>query len=83
MSIPHIDSTATVTPVPTYDSLKRLASQTVAHHFCDQSIIETCLVPEFVHSIAGQLYTAPLLLAYKVGVKLGYMFLSKMFYNML
>jgi len=49
-----------------YDSLKRLASQVVAYHFCDLSIVSTCLVPDFVHSIAAQLYHTPLLVAYKV-----------------
>lgn len=52
--------------IPTYDSLRRLASQVVAFHFCDQGDIVTCQLPDFVHSIAAQMCAAPFLQAYKV-----------------
>lgn len=68
--LPRVDSmtfgSANVGALPTYDSLKRLASQVVAFHLCDQGSIDTCLVADFVHSIAAQLYNAPFLVAYKV-----------------
>ena len=40
-------------------SLKDLASKIVAYHFCQADNAPTCLVPEFVHSIAAQLSQAP------------------------
>ena len=40
-------------------SMKMLASQVVAYHFCQSDNSPTCLVPEFVHSIAAQLSQAP------------------------
>ena len=60
-------STGSTTSLASYDSMRRLASQVVAYHFCDQSIIDTCQVPEFIHSIAAQLTQSPFLAAYKVG----------------
>ena len=60
-------STGSTTSLASYDSMRRLASQVVAYHFCDQSIIDTCQVPEFIHSIAAQLTQSPFLSAYKVG----------------
>ena len=39
--------------------LKNLASKVVAYHFCQADNAPTCLVPEFVHSIAAQLSQAP------------------------
>lgn len=58
--------TSSTTSLASYDSMKRLASQVVAYHVCDQSIIETCQVPEFIHSIAAQLSQSPFLTAYRV-----------------
>ena len=39
--------------------LRHLASKVVAYHFCQADNAPTCLVPEFVHSIAAQLSQAP------------------------
>ena len=39
--------------------LKDLSSKVVAYHFCQADNAPTCLVPEFVHSIAAQLSQAP------------------------
>ena len=39
--------------------LRSLASKVVAYHFCQADNAPTCLVPEFVHSIAAQLSQAP------------------------
>ena len=39
--------------------LRNLASKVVAYHFCQADNAPTCLVPEFVHSIAAQLSQAP------------------------
>jgi len=44
--------------------LSRLASHLVAYHFCQADNATTCLVPEFVHSIAAQMSQAPQLSAY-------------------
>ena len=41
-----------------------LASQIVAYHFCQADNSPTCLVPEFVHSVAAQLSQAPQLTPY-------------------
>jgi hypothetical protein len=35
-------------------SNKVLSSQLVAYHFCQSDNAPTCLVPEFVHSVAAQ-----------------------------
>ncbi|XP_046977799.1 protein TANC2 isoform X3 [Vanessa cardui] len=42
-----------------------LASQVVAYHFCQADNNSTCLVGEFVHSLAAQLCQAPRLQAYR------------------
>ena len=46
------------------DSMRVLASQIVAYHFCQSDNSPTCLVPEFVHSVAAQLSQAPQLTPY-------------------
>ena len=45
-------------------SLKNLASQIVAYHFCQADNAPTCLVPEFVHSVAAQMSQSPQLTPY-------------------
>ena len=45
-------------------SMRRLASQVVAYHFCQSDNAPTCLVPEFVHSLAAQMSQAPQLTPY-------------------
>ncbi|KAJ8307276.1 hypothetical protein KUTeg_015360 [Tegillarca granosa] len=49
----------------TFESLRCLGSQVVAYHFCQADNNITCLVPEFVHSLAARLAQAPQLLAYR------------------
>ena len=44
--------------------LGRLASHVVAYHFCQADNSPTCLVPQFVHSVAAQMSQAPALAAY-------------------
>lgn len=39
--------------------------QVVSYHFCQADNCHTCLVPEFVHSMAAMLSTAPQLAAYQ------------------
>ena len=48
----------------TTSHLSRLASHLVSYHFCQADNAPTCLVPEFVHSIAAQMSQAPQLAAY-------------------
>ncbi|XP_065220330.1 protein TANC2 isoform X3 [Planococcus citri] len=47
------------------ERLKDLASRVVAYHFCQADNNSTCMVPDFVHSIAAQLCQAPVLSDYK------------------
>ncbi|KAI5091068.1 protein TANC2 isoform X2, partial [Silurus meridionalis] len=47
------------------ETLRRLASQVVAYHYCQADNAYTCLVPEFVHNIAALLCRAPQLQAYR------------------
>ncbi|XP_038645553.1 protein TANC1-like isoform X1 [Scyliorhinus canicula] len=47
------------------EALKRLAAQVVAYHYCQSDNTYTCLVPEFVHSIAALLCRAPQLAAFR------------------
>ena len=54
----------TVSSVKTVDSMKSLASQVVAYHFCQADNAPTCLVPEFIHSIAAQMSQSPHLTPY-------------------
>jgi len=49
---------------PREDSLRELSSQVVAYHFCQVDNAPTCLVPEFVHSVAAQMAQAPRFAAY-------------------
>lgn len=42
-----------------------LPMQVVSYHFCQADNCYTCLVPEFVHSMAAMLSTAPQLTAYQ------------------
>ncbi|XP_058987216.1 protein TANC2-like isoform X3 [Musca domestica] len=47
------------------DRLRSLASYVVGYHFCQADANLTCLVPDFVHSLAAQLCQAPQLAAYR------------------
>uniref|UniRef100_A0A0K8T6K2 RING-type domain-containing protein n=2 Tax=Lygus hesperus TaxID=30085 RepID=A0A0K8T6K2_LYGHE len=47
------------------DRIQHLSSHVVAYHFCQSDNNITCLVPDFIHSIAAQLCQAPQLAAYK------------------
>ncbi|XP_031661580.1 protein TANC1 isoform X1 [Oncorhynchus kisutch] len=47
------------------EAVKRLATKVVAYHYCQADNTYTCLVPEFVHSIAALLCRAPQLTAYR------------------
>ncbi len=46
------------------NSMRVLAGQIVAYHFCQADNSPTCLVPEFVHSLAAQMSQAPQLTPY-------------------
>uniref|UniRef100_A0A3B4ZD28 Protein TANC1-like n=1 Tax=Stegastes partitus TaxID=144197 RepID=A0A3B4ZD28_9TELE len=54
------DSTA-----PRKEAVRCLAAKVVAYHFCQADNTYTCLVPEFVHSVAALLARAPQLAAYR------------------
>ncbi|CAG2057215.1 unnamed protein product, partial [Timema podura] len=47
------------------ERIRHLASHVVAYHFCQADNNSTCLVPDFVHSLAAQLCQAPQLTAYR------------------
>ncbi|XP_054615123.1 protein TANC2 isoform X3 [Dunckerocampus dactyliophorus] len=47
------------------EALQRLAGQVVSYHFCQADNCHTCLVPEFVHTMAARLTEAPQLSAYR------------------
>ncbi|XP_055377214.1 protein TANC2 isoform X2 [Condylostylus longicornis] len=47
------------------DRIKTLASYVVAYHFCQVDNNVTCLVPDFIHSLAAQLCQAPQLIAFR------------------
>uniref|UniRef100_A0A8C3R141 Tetratricopeptide repeat, ankyrin repeat and coiled-coil containing 1 n=1 Tax=Cyanoderma ruficeps TaxID=181631 RepID=A0A8C3R141_9PASS len=47
------------------DSVRRLASKVVAYHYCQADNTYTCLVPEFVHSVAALLCRSHQLTAYR------------------
>ncbi|XP_048053751.1 protein TANC2 isoform X2 [Megalobrama amblycephala] len=47
------------------ETLRRLASQVVAYHYCQADNAYTCLVPEFVHNVAALLCRAPQMQAYR------------------
>ncbi|XP_006872106.1 PREDICTED: protein TANC1 [Chrysochloris asiatica] len=50
---------------PREDAVKYLASKVVAYHYCQADNTYTCLVPEFVHSIAALLCRSHQLTAYR------------------
>ncbi|NWS81408.1 TANC1 protein, partial [Toxostoma redivivum] len=50
---------------PAGDSVRRLASKVVAYHYCQADNTYTCLVPEFVHSVAALLCRSQQLAAYR------------------
>ena len=58
-------SLMSLAPSVTYESLKSLASHVVAYHICQADNNVTCMVAEFVYSLAAMLTTAPQLVAYK------------------
>uniref|UniRef100_A0AAQ5XTX7 Tetratricopeptide repeat, ankyrin repeat and coiled-coil containing 1a n=1 Tax=Amphiprion ocellaris TaxID=80972 RepID=A0AAQ5XTX7_AMPOC len=47
------------------EAVRCLAAKVVAYHFCQADNTYTCLVPEFVHSVAALLARAPQLAAYR------------------
>uniref|UniRef100_A0A3P8YW90 Tetratricopeptide repeat, ankyrin repeat and coiled-coil containing 1a n=1 Tax=Esox lucius TaxID=8010 RepID=A0A3P8YW90_ESOLU len=47
------------------EAVKHLASKVVSYHFCQADNTYTCLVPEFVHSMAALLSRAPKLSGYR------------------
>ncbi|KAF8790424.1 protein TANC2-like isoform X2 [Argiope bruennichi] len=47
------------------EMFERLASQVVGYHFCQMDCRETCLIPDFIHSLAAQLCQAPQLPEYR------------------
>ncbi|KFQ37815.1 Protein TANC1 [Mesitornis unicolor] len=47
------------------DPVRRLASRVVAYHYCQADNTYTCLVPEFVHSVAALLCRSQQLPAYR------------------
>ncbi|XP_067352202.1 protein TANC1-like isoform X1 [Channa argus] len=54
------DSTA-----PRKEAVRCIAAKVVAYHFCQADNTYTCLVPEFVHSVAALLARAPQLTPYR------------------
>lgn len=54
------------TPLPpAAETIQALATRVVAYHFCQADNSSTCLVADFVHSIAAQLCQAPQLVAFR------------------
>lgn len=47
------------------ERIKHMATNVVAYHFCQADNNNTCLVPDFIHSLAAQLCQAPQLAAYR------------------
>ncbi|KAK7913177.1 hypothetical protein WMY93_013388 [Mugilogobius chulae] len=47
------------------EAVRALAAKVVAYHFCQADNTYTCLVPEFVHSLAALLARAPQLSSYR------------------
>ncbi|XP_038123989.1 protein TANC1-like [Cyprinodon tularosa] len=47
------------------EAVKSLAAKVIAYHFCQADNTYTCLVPEFVHSVAALLARAPQLAPYR------------------
>ncbi|XP_058520499.1 protein TANC1 isoform X3 [Ochotona princeps] len=52
-------------PRPREEAVKYLASKVVAYHYCQADNTYTCLVPEFVHSVAALLCRSHQLAAYR------------------
>ncbi|KAG8194403.1 hypothetical protein JTE90_011015 [Oedothorax gibbosus] len=52
-------------PLISWDTLMKLSSFVVGYHFCIDDCRETCLVPDFIHSLAAQLCQAPQLEKYR------------------
>uniref|UniRef100_A0A3Q4N2D8 Tetratricopeptide repeat, ankyrin repeat and coiled-coil containing 1a n=1 Tax=Neolamprologus brichardi TaxID=32507 RepID=A0A3Q4N2D8_NEOBR len=50
---------------PRKEAVRSLAARVVAYHFCQADNTYTCLVPEFVHSVAALLARAPQLAPYR------------------
>ena len=69
LSRPNISQSVTslVSPLPalTYEPLRRLSACVVAYHYCQVDNNITCTVPEFVHSLAAHLVSAPALAPYR------------------
>ncbi|XP_060067945.1 protein TANC2-like [Ylistrum balloti] len=51
--------------VSDYNALRNLGTRVVAFHFCQADNNATCLVPEFIHSLAARMSHAPQLSAYR------------------
>uniref|UniRef100_A0A3B4VF38 Tetratricopeptide repeat, ankyrin repeat and coiled-coil containing 1a n=1 Tax=Seriola dumerili TaxID=41447 RepID=A0A3B4VF38_SERDU len=76
-SIPHSPSSSPKCKTPTFilssvicysqrkEAVRCLAAKVVAYHFCQADNTYTCLVPEFVHSVAALLARAPQLGPYR------------------
>ncbi|XP_044303179.1 protein TANC2 isoform X2 [Varanus komodoensis] len=47
------------------ETMRRLAAQVVAYHYCQADNAYTCLVPEFVHNVAALLCRSPQFVAYR------------------
>lgn len=47
------------------ERIRHLSHHVVAYHFCQSDNNNTCLIPDFIHSLAAQLCQAPQLSAYK------------------
>ncbi|XP_064644495.1 protein TANC2-like isoform X5 [Lineus longissimus] len=58
-------SNSTLSLAITYDYLKGLASQIVSYHYCQADLNQTCMVPDFVHSLSARLVLAPQLIPYR------------------
>jgi len=58
-------SQSSLSLIPTYDALRSLASRVAACHICQADNNITCMVPEFVHSVAAYLSHSPQLRAYR------------------
>lgn len=58
-----VNSSSTTTSAQ--DRIRALASHVVAYHFCQADNNITCLVPDFIHSVAAQLCQAPQLANYR------------------
>ena len=60
----NVSATAASLLVSSPPSSPLLSSSLVAYHFCQADNSPTCLVPEFLQSLAGQLCQAPQLTSY-------------------